>query len=350
MMEQRKLRKDTPDIVTNVRLDSAEVLLRYVAVMLNGSGCWTESELGNLPSEVERFRSRNFRQTCYREFSIPKRNGGVRMISAPHPRLKSLQKAIADILTNRFFISSSAHGFAPGRSVLTNAQNHVGKNYVFNTDISGFFSSITGHQVMTALRRCGIPDDTAHIIKDICCYMSGQDGDLPAEVLPQGAPSSPFLSNMVCAGMDRKLEGLARRFGLDYSRYADDITFSSNRNVYAEGSEFRKELQRIISGYGFVLNMEKTRLQKRGQRQEVTGLTVCDKVNVGRRYIKTLRAQIFDMEMNGFDDEGYRSARGKVEFLGMVRGKDDPLYQKLAKRVKDISGRKNGLPGRTCGI
>ena len=327
---------DFASVASKVKLDSEKVLLHYLSVLLLFYGNWKGSELENIKMETDKFRSPRYRRSCYREFGIPKKSGGQRIICAPCPKLRSLQSGLADVLTGRYFISASAHGFAPGRSVVTNASPHVGHNYVFNTDIRDFFPSITGRRVLGALERRGIPRDTALFIRDICCFEAAPDGDLPDLVLPQGAPSSPVLSNLVCAPMDRRLEGLARRFALTYTRYADDITFSGSRNVFAPGSEFRAELDRILSDSGFVRNEAKTRLQKRGDRQEVTGLTVCEKVNVSRAYVKNLRAAIFQMEMYGFDKKEYRSVKGRLEYLGMVRGKDDPAYLKLRARLLSV--------------
>ena len=119
--------------------------------------------------------------------------------------------------------------------------------------------------------------------------------------LPQGAPTSPLLTNAICDTLDRRLAGLARRFGLHYTRYADDITFSSMHNVYQDGSPFRHELERIVSGQHFKINAKKTRLNHRGERQEVTGLTVGEKVNVARRYVKDVRAILHIWERYGMN-------------------------------------------------
>lgn len=330
-------------LVSNAKLDSEQSLLHYLAVLLPCGGNWPRMDCRYLKMKTDMYYDRWYRQSCYHEFTIPKKSGGERKISAPDPCLKDIQRVLASILVSRYFISSHAHGFAPGRSVISNARLHVGKNYVFNTDICNFFPSITGSMVQRALERYGIPVETAVFIRTVCCYMSFSDGDIPDEVLPQGAPSSPVLSNMVCAKMDMRLTGLARRFGLEYSRYADDITFSSNHNVYIEGSEFRKELQSILSDNGFTMNAEKTRIQKRGEHQEVTGLTVCEKVNVNRDFIKNLRAMIFRMEMYGYTKDEYKSARGKIAYLGMVRGLEDNSYRKLCARLKKIKGKNRGF-------
>jgi len=280
---------------------------------------------------------RSFRQRFYRQFSIPKKSGGKREITAPTGYLKTVQRQIATLLGMLYSAPDSVNGFAPHRSVKTNADAHTGKNYVFNTDLKDFFPSITKEMVLGALFRFGVTGDVAKYIATVCTITTDGD-DLPDDVLPQGSPASPILSNMVCYRMDRNLEWLAEKYGLRYTRYADDMTFSSMHSVYGKNSPFMKEFRDVIAKYGFRLNEEKTRLQKKGSRQEVTGITVSDKSNVQRKYIKNLRAEIFQMEMFGFTREQYRRVRGKVEFVGMVRGKEDSLYGKLRARIMSIRG------------
>ena len=121
------------------------------------------------------------------------------------------------------------------------------------------------------------------------------------------------------------------------------MTMSSMHSVYGKNGTFLKEIREIISGYGFTVNEAKTRLQKKGSRQEVTGIIVSDRANVCRKYIKNLRTEIFHMEMEGFSREEYRSVRGKVAFVGMVRGKDDPMYCRMLCRIRSIKGRPEGF-------
>ena len=142
--------------------------------------------------------------------------------------------------------------------------------------------------------------DIANIIASLCCTEmeverkneKGEWEKVKRNVLPQGAPTSPVITNIVCQKLDYLLSGVAKRFGLKYSRYADDITFSSMHNVYQPESEFLKELHRIIAEQNFHIKESKTRLQKNGYRKEVTGLLVNEKANVQQRYIKQLRMML----------------------------------------------------------
>lgn len=214
-----------------------------------------------------------------------------------------------------------------------------------------------------------VPDtnrlDIAGIIASICCTEmevdrkneSGEWEKTKRNVLPQGAPTSPVLSNIVCQKLDFLLSGVAKRFGLKYSRYADDITFSSMHNVYKPESEFLKELHRIIREQNFHIKESKTRLQKDGYRKEVTGLLVNNKVNVQKRYIKQLRMWLYYWERYGFEraseffkkqytaDRGHvKSAKpdmikvisGKLDFLKMVKGADNEIYLGLSSRLEKL--------------
>ena len=218
------------------------------------------------------------------------------------------------------------------------------------------------------LSRAGIAD----LIAKICCTeleveRKNQNGEwvkVLRNVIPQGAPTSPIISNIICQRLDYLLTGVAKRFGLKYSRYADDITFSSMHNVYQQDSEFLKELHRIIAEQGFHIKDTKTRLQKDGYRKEVTGLLVNEKVNVQKRYIKQLRMWLYYWERYGYEKaSGFflqqyildnRNVKkvypnmenviaGKLDYLKMVKGADDDLYLGLKSRFDGLSGNSNFL-------
>ena len=208
----------------------------------------------------------------------------------------------------------------------------------------------------------------ANIIASLCCTEMeverknevGEWEKVKKNVLPQGAPTSPIITNIVCQRLDYLLSGVAKRFGLKYSRYADDITFSSMHNVYQPESDFLTELQRIILEQGFHIKESKTRLQKDGYRKEVTGLLVNEKANVQQRYIKQLRMWLYYWERYGYEraygfflqeyiaDNGHiKKGRpdmanviaGKMDYLKMVKGADNDLYRKLKNRFDVITGK-----------
>jgi retron-type reverse transcriptase len=210
-----------------------------------------------------------------------------------------------------------------------------------------------------------IPDtsrlDIANIIASLCCTEmeverkteTGEWEKVKRNVLPQGAPTSPVITNIVCQKLDYLLTGVAKRFGLIYSRYADDITFSSMHNVYQPESNFLKELHRIIAEQNFHIKESKTRLQKDGFRKEVTGLLVNEKANVQQRYIKQLRMWLYYWERYGYEraytfflaqyvsDRGHVKKgkpdmasviAGKLDFLKMVKSSENLLFTKLSNR------------------
>ena len=236
---------------------------------------------------------------------------------------------------------------------------------------SSSLSSKTGESLKGTLWLVNkIPDssrlDIANIIASLCCTemeveRRTEDGKwefVKRNVLPQGAPTSPVITNIVCQKLDFLLSAVAKRFGLKYSRYADDITFSSMHNVYQPESEFLKELHRIISEQNFHIKESKTRLQKDGYRKEVTGLLVNEKANVQQRYIKQLRMWLYYWERYGYErasgfflqqyitDKGHikkgkpdmaNVISGKLDYLKMVKGGDNELYLKLKERFDALT-------------
>ena len=293
--------------------------------------------------DVFRYRSAGAREKSYRQFSIPKRSGGERHITAPTGTIKTFQTCIAAFLANGYMPHACAMGFVPRRSVLTNASCHVGKTHVLNVDLKDFFPSIGAPKVEHALVRIGVEPLTAQMVSTLCCYpLRTEDGHI-VNVLPQGSPASPILSNITCEMMDCRLKGLADRFGLSYSRYADDITFSGSfyerltgDRFFAQDGDFFQELMQIVSENGFSLNDKKTRLAHQGVRKEVTGLTVGEKVNVSRAFTKNLRAAIHQMEHFIPDDAQMRQVAGRLAYMAMVKGADDPTFQSLRRRFRRI--------------
>lgn len=300
----------------------------------------------------------------YKSFTIPKKTGGEREISAPQRGLKNMLHYVNMLLQTIYEPSEFATGFTPGRSIVDNASRHCNQNYVLNIDLKDFFPSIDQARVWRRLQLSpfNFKQPIANIIAGLCSMKvvsDNEDGSKNIKyVLPQGAPTSPTITNMICDTLDRRLGGLSRRFGLVYSRYADDITFSGMRNVFASDSPFMLELKRIIEDQKFTINQKKTRVQKKGHRQEVTGLIVSNKVNTTRKYTRELRQLLFMWERYGKDAINskfithYRANKtyvkgnphienvisGKLLFLKMVKGEDDSTYKKLQERYDHLTG------------
>ena len=316
--------------------------------------------------QLRYYRNPNNTKGRFRTFEIPKKSGGSRIITAPHdPAYQWILRAIAQMLEQAYTPSDHAMGFVKNRSVKLNAQAHEGKNYVYNLDLKDFFPSIRQARVCARLQ-CppfSLNRELAATIAGLVCMRLEQTALTETHVtyvLPQGSPVSPLLTNAICDSLDHQLAGLARRFHLTFTRYADDITFSSMHHVYHAEGAFIAELQRIIQRQGFTINDRKTRLQKRGTRQEVTGLVVNQRTNVTRQYIADLRNLLYIWERYGYTlafhkwREHYRKhgpkhshpvsmlqvIYGKLTYLRMIRGKDDMTVRSLFKRYKKLIARK----------
>lgn len=229
----------------------------------------------------------------YITFSIPKKSGNLRIINAPTGLLKSIQhKLYLEILRYQESLREQnnlrniiSHGFEPGKSIMTNAWVHKNKRYVFNIDLQDFFDQFHFGRVKGYFEKNKyflLPTEVSTVIAQLTCYRS---------VLPQGAPTSPIITNLICQVLDQRILKLARKHKLDYTRYADDLTFSTNDKHFLESNEnFYNSLSIIIKNAGFSINPDKTSLQYKDSRQIVTGLVVNEKVNINRHYYKETRA------------------------------------------------------------
>lgn len=305
------------------------------------------------------------KQGRYISFEIPKKNGDKRTIDAPVSTLKCMLHCINVILNSVYVPSSAAMGFVQGKSVVDNAKRHINKNYVYNIDLKDFFPSIHQSRIWKRLqlRPFNFSAEVSSIIAGLCCIQTEElnEKGMHVCVLPQGSPASPTLTNIVCDTLDQNLSKLAKKYHLTYSRYADDITFSSDYNAYNPDGEFCKELNSIITSRSqrFKINAEKTRLQKKGNRQEVTGLVVSSKVNTTRAYTRELRQLLYMWEKYGYSSTEVRFLKhykprkitrpiftppmdaviyGKLQYLKMVKGEKDPVYLSLSKRFIQLNG------------
>jgi RNA-directed DNA polymerase len=246
----------------------------------------------------------------YRVFTIPKASGGLRTISAPYPQLKLLQSRLSDVLQGCWDEINSkkeiekpiSHGFRRGFSILTNASVHRGRRFVFNIDIKDFFDSINFERVYGYFLRNNnfeLTEDVAKVLAAIVCHN---------DKLPQGSPCSPIISNLIGQILDIRLAQLARRVGCSYSRYADDLTFSTNKRVFPQSIAIKDEagiwevghkLSTIIQKSGFQLNPKKTRMQYWDSRQEVTGLIVNRRINTTSEMRRLIRAMTHKLVTTG---------------------------------------------------
>lgn len=296
----------------------------------------------------------------YKQFKIKKKSGDFRLITAPRNQsFMQILRFVNEMFKAMYIPSEYAMGFAEGRSVVTNANIHKTQNYVFNIDLKDFFPSICQARVWKRmqLKPLLFKQPIANIIAGLCSMKETMEDGSVRFVLPQGAPTSPILTNMICDKLDHRLAGLAKRFGLKYSRYADDITFSSMHNVYQKTGDFRKELKRIVEGQGFTINENKTRLQKLGARQEVTGIIVSKKLNVPQKYVRDIRSILYIWRKYGYSVafnkffQKYKKEKGHVKkgtpdlinvldgklmYLKMVKGEEDSVYIRLKLQFDEL--------------
>ena len=319
--------------------------LNFIAPIIDGWGLAEPKSGHNIMS----FTPSRVRANAYVEFSIPKKSGGERHISAPIAPLKAIQSALSILLQSIFTPSPYATGFIVGRSVKDNARHHLGQTCIFNADLENFFPSITKQMVRRALyRELGDILVSREVINIICslCTVPGSDG---VEVLPQGAPTSPVLSNIVLKSLDDEMSELALRIGCRYSRYADDITFSHDKPLRKMTQFVQSKIFAIIASHGLRVNEKKTRTLVPGTRQEVTGVVVNSKLNVSRKYIKHLRTLLHLWEKYGYEQARLiyerdfcrntskdleNVIRGKINYLEMIKGNDDSTYRRFKRRLK----------------
>ena len=243
----------------------------------------------------------------YQEFWMRKRSGGYRMISAPDKDLQAIQSTIySRILSSVTIVHPAAVGFRCGRSVVDNAAPHLGKRYVLKMDIHDFFGSIRSPRVRQTFKKIGYPENVSKVLGALCC--------LPRH-LPQGAPTSPALSNIVGYEMDRKLAALAAEYGVTYTRYADDLTFSGD--VFPK-EQIIPQVKRIIRDEKFEPNHKKTHFMNQSSRKIITGVSVASgvKLTIPKSKKREIRKNVYFILTKGLAEHQRRI------------GSHDPAYLK----------------------
>jgi hypothetical protein len=248
------------------------------------------------------------RLRTYRHRWVAKRGGGVRLLEIPSPLLRRAQRKLLDGLLNLVPPHAAAHGFRPGRSIVTNATPHCGRAVVLRFDLADFFPSVPAGRVFGLFRALGYPNAVARLLGSLCTTTlpreawdgrpnPAADGtDHPVWVrwnarhLPQGAPTSPAVANLVAFGLDQRLSGLANAVGATYTRYADDLTFSGGDDFRRCVGRFVRRVVLIAAEEGFTVNRGKTRVLGRAARQTVTGVVVNTHPNVPRAEFDRLKA------------------------------------------------------------
>ena len=299
----------------------------------------------------------------YVEFSIKKKRGGERSISAPITGIKVIQRRLVDILLEIYGDRGGVYGFLKQKNIKLNAQKHLYKKVILNVDLKDFFNTINFGRVLGMFKNhpFDFNDEVAVTLAQICCYKG---------FLPQGAPTSPIISNFICRSLDNELLAFAKRNKLVYTRYADDITFSTGvkrmpKSVCDVDDAFNvtlsEELVEIITKSGFVINNDKVRIAYKNSTQKVTGIKVNEKLNVDRKFVRNIRAMLHAWEKFGIEsaaEEHFakynhknistdnkiktykRIIQGKLNYLKYVREDNvinDNVYIKLRDKAKSLN-------------
>lgn len=254
------------------------------------------------------FERKVSRISHYRRFSMAKKSGGERIISAPMPRLKRAQYWILDNLLNKVPLHPAAHGFVGGRSIVSNAAPHAGQALVINLDLQDFFPSIGMARIKGVFRTLGFSEQVATTLALLCSEAPTEAVSVDGEafhvgcgprVLPQGAPSSPALTNILCKRLDARLQACAAKLGFRYTRYADDLTFSAGPDAQRLASKLLWRAKQIVIDEGFTPHPNKQQVMRASQRQAVTGIVVNKRPTLARATLHRFRATLFQVEKDG---------------------------------------------------
>lgn len=256
----------------------------------------------------------------YKEYKIPKGNGKFREIQEPFQELKEEQSKILKEL-NSVKINRCAYGFVEKKDIYKNAKRHMKSNYILELDLKNFFDTIKAEDVYNALINNKFSKERAEYIAKVCTRYG---------TTPQGAPSSPILSNIVCKPLDRKLKNLSIRNKVIYTRYADDLTFSTKEeDGYNTLQDLKKEAQSIINSYGFDINGSKTHTLCKSRRHSVTGIVVNEKMNVSSKDVRAFRAKLHNIFMDIKDKAlvTEKELEAKYNSINELRGYANFIYQ-----------------------
>lgn len=265
-----------------------------------------------------------------------KRSGGVRLIEAPKQHLRHLQRGILDQILNRIPAHPAAHGFVKARSIRTFAAPHVGRAVILRMDLEDFFPSFRARRIQSFFRTIGYPESVADVLGGLCTNTVHFNPRITPAVkappdaisemrrfysrphLPQGAPTSPALANLCCYRLDCRLGGLAKSAGATYTRYADDLAFSGDRDFAARAERFSISAAVILQESGFGVNHHKTRIMRKGVRQQLAGLVTNERLNIPREEFDQLKAILTNCMRHGWQGQ---NRAGHIDFRAHLTGR-----------------------------
>lgn len=298
------------------------------------------------------------REDHYRISTTPKRSGGLRILESPRVRLKAIQRSIASGLLKSIPCHTSAHGFVRGRSAISYVQSHVGKEVVLRMDLQDFFPSINASRVFGLFRWLGYPYAVTQLLTDLCTSCSTEEKirEISAEHfrfqsnreplerlrllycrkhLPQGAPTSPSLANLIAFRLDCRLSGLAGNAGVNYTRYADDLLFSGSKDFCRFAKSFAIKVGSIAIDEGFQVQFRKTRIMRAAMQQSAAGIVLNQGTNAKRLEFDLLKAILFNSVRNG---PSTQNREGVPDFQSHLRGRINWVHQLNSARGDKLMG------------
>lgn len=285
-------------------------------------------------SEEYIYSAANKPQKFYRTFFIKKKNGTEREINEPLPSLKEIQYWILKEILDKVKISPYAKAYIKGRSIKENARFHKKQKKILSIDLKDFFPSIGFGRILHVFKKIGYRENVAVMLANLCYLKHG---------LPQGAPTSPALSNIVANTLDNMIVKYVSPQGIRYTRYADDLTFSGDFN----DGDLIKNIERIVKRQGFLINKEKTRIRKRHHRQEVTGIVVNEKMQIARTIRHRIRSDIYYIQKFGLDSHIEKLGNnknnylyhlmGQVSYAAFINPYDEKLIEYIAILKKELN-------------
>jgi retron-type reverse transcriptase len=292
----------------------------------------------------------------YHTFEVSKKSGGKRKIAAPKPKLKEIQTWILENILHKIPYTDEVHGFIKERSIVTNASPHVNKDIVVNIDLKDFFPTVTHKRVKGLFHKMGYSEQLSTILSLLCTHSEMDEIDLDGVTyyvqsgerkLPQGSPASPAISNLIVYKMDKKINGLAKKLNFTYTRYADDMSFSTTKENSTNVSRLLYFSKKIIDSEGFIIHPDKIHVMRKGMQQKVTGVVVNEKLNIDRIQLRKFRALLHNIETNGWKDQQWGKAmhlinaiEGYTNYVFMVNPEKGKAFK---QKLKDII-KKHGQP------
>lgn len=293
---------------------------------------WLQIPVGRLAWLTHRtrpgLRAATSRESHYVTRWVRKRRGGWRLIESPKAELQRVQELILKEILQQVPAHSAAHGFIRGRSIVTNATPHVGQRFLLQFDLQNFYATVRYNRVVAIFRSLGYSREVALWLARLTTTSLPWDAEPPDSQtelgpyrslhLPQGAPTSPALANLSAFGLDVRLCGLAKCYGLKYTRYADDLTFSGPGRAVPALRDIIPLVEKIVRSERFVINRFKRRVIRNSQRQRVTGVVVNDGVNISRREFDTLKAILHNCVRQG---PASQNRHNHADFAAHLRGR-----------------------------